>query len=107
MNKVSGTVNVCGSIAYVPQQAWIQNLTLRDNVLFNRSYDPLFYDKVVEACALKQDLGINLSGGQKQRVSLARAAYSHADIVLLDDPLSAVDSHHPQLDCYLTQRAFS
>ncbi|RCN46028.1 ABC transporter, ATP-binding protein [Ancylostoma caninum] len=107
MNKVSGTVNVCGSIAYVPQQAWIQNLTLRDNVLFNRSYDPLFYDKVVEACALKQDLvslpaedlteigekGINLSGGQKQRVSLARAAYSHADIVLLDDPLSAVDSH--------------
>ncbi|EPB77880.1 ABC transporter, ATP-binding protein [Ancylostoma ceylanicum] len=107
MNKVSGSVNVCGSIAYVPQQAWIQNLTLRDNILFNRSYDPLFYDKVVEACALRQDLvslpaedlteigekGINLSGGQKQRVSLARAAYSHADIVLLDDPLSAVDSH--------------
>ncbi|KHJ86326.1 ABC transporter, ATP-binding protein [Oesophagostomum dentatum] len=123
MNKTSGSVNVSGSIAYVPQQAWIQNLTLRDNILFSRPYDRLFYDKVVDACALRQDLaslpaedfteigekvglegrgispaifsvqGINLSGGQKQRVSLARAAYSHADIVLLDDPLSAVDSH--------------
>ncbi|CAJ0609669.1 unnamed protein product [Cylicocyclus nassatus] len=107
MNKVSGSVNVSGTIAYVPQQAWIQNLTLRDNILFGRNYDRLFYDKVVDACALRQDLsslpaedfteigekGINLSGGQKQRVSLARATYSHSDIVLLDDPLSAVDSH--------------
>ncbi|KAK6765509.1 hypothetical protein RB195_025428 [Necator americanus] len=107
MNKVSGRVNVSGSIAYVPQQAWIQNLTLRDNILFNRSYDRMLYEKVIDACAIRQDLaslpaedlteigekGINLSGGQKQRVSLARAVYSHAEIVLLDDPLSAVDSH--------------
>ncbi|WKY16856.1 hypothetical protein Q1695_001460 [Nippostrongylus brasiliensis] len=107
MNKISGSVNVSGSVAYVPQQAWIQNLTLRNNILFNRTYDRAFYDKVLDACALRQDLaslpaedmteigekGINLSGGQKQRVSLARAVYSHADIILLDDPLSAVDSH--------------
>ncbi|CAJ0609705.1 unnamed protein product [Cylicocyclus nassatus] len=107
MNKVSGFVNVSGAIAYVPQKAWIQNLTLRDNILFGHTYDCLFYDKVVDACALRQDLsslpaedftevgerGINLSGGQKQRVSLARAIYSRPDIVLLDDPLSAVDSH--------------
>lgn len=107
MNKISGSVNVSGSVAYVPQQAWIQNLTLRNNILFNRAYDRTFYEKVLDACALRQDLeslpaedmteigekGINLSGGQKQRVSLARAVYSHADIVLLDDPLSAVDSH--------------
>ncbi|KAK6027472.1 ABC transporter, ATP-binding protein, partial [Ostertagia ostertagi] len=107
MNKISGSVNVSGSIAYVPQQAWIQNLSLRNNILFNRTYDRMFYEKVLDACALRQDLaslpaedmteigekGINLSGGQKQRVSLARALYSHADIILLDDPLSAVDSH--------------
>ncbi|VDO72939.1 unnamed protein product [Haemonchus placei] len=107
MNKVSGSVNVSGSVAYVPQQAWIQNLSLRNNILFNRTYDRMFYEKVLDACALRQDLaslpaedmteigekGINLSGGQKQRVSLARALYSHADIILLDDPLSAVDSH--------------
>ncbi|KAK5969866.1 Multidrug resistance-associated protein 1 [Trichostrongylus colubriformis] len=107
MNKISGSVNVNGSIAYVPQQAWIQNLSLRSNILFNRAYDRTFYEKVLDACALRQDLaslpaedmteigekGINLSGGQKQRVSLARALYSHADIILLDDPLSAVDSH--------------
>ncbi|XGW32573.1 hypothetical protein V3C99_017265 [Haemonchus contortus] len=107
MNKVSGSVNVSGSVAYVPQQAWIQNLSLRNNILFNRTYDRAFYEKVLDACALRQDLaslpaedmteigekGINLSGGQKQRVSLARALYSHADIILLDDPLSAVDSH--------------
>ncbi|KJH41098.1 ABC transporter, ATP-binding protein [Dictyocaulus viviparus] len=107
MNKVCGNVNISGTIAYVPQQAWIQNLTLRDNILFNRTYDRIFYDKVVDACALRLDLtclpaedlteigekGINLSGGQKQRVSLARAVYSNADIILLDDPLSAVDSH--------------
>ena len=76
------------------QQAWIQNMSLRDNILFGRPYDERRYEKVIEACALKQDLdmlpggdqteigekGINLSGGQKQRVSLARAVYSGADV---------------------------
>lgn len=107
MERVSGIVNTNGTIAYVSQQAWIQNATLKDNILFGKVYDKKTYDRVVEACALKPDFdmlpagdmteigekGINLSGGQKQRVSLARAVYNDADIYFLDDPLSAVDSH--------------
>lgn len=107
MDKISGRVNTYGKIAYVPQQAWIQNATLQDNILFGRSMDRKKYDQVIQACALKPDIeilpggdqteigekGINLSGGQKQRVSLARAVYNDADIYFLDDPLSAVDSH--------------
>lgn len=107
MEKINGKVNVDGRVAYVPQQAWIQNATLKDNILFGTPYEEQRYNKVIEACALNQDLamlpggdlteigekGINLSGGQKQRVALARAVYSGADIYLFDDPLSAVDSH--------------
>ncbi|KAI7815048.1 ABC subfamily C member [Rhyzopertha dominica] len=107
MDKISGRVNTVGSIAYVAQQAWIQNATLQDNVLFGKPLDKKKYDAVIEACALKPDFdmlpagdqteigekGINLSGGQKQRVSLARAVYANADVYFLDDPLSAVDSH--------------
>ncbi|XP_071095143.1 multidrug resistance-associated protein 1-like [Haliotis cracherodii] len=107
MEKISGSVTVLSSIGYVPQQAWIQNCSLRDNILFGKRWREKKYKAVIEACALKADLallpagdmteigekGINLSGGQKQRVSLARAVYSNADIYLLDDPLSAVDSH--------------
>ncbi|XP_050313202.1 multidrug resistance-associated protein 1-like [Anthonomus grandis grandis] len=107
MDKISGKVNTWGSVAYVPQQAWIQNATVQDNILFGKPFDKLKYNKVIEACALKSDFemlangdqteigekGINLSGGQKQRISLARAVYADCDIYLLDDPLSAVDSH--------------
>eukprot|EP00095_Tigriopus_kingsejongensis_P012175 snap_masked-scaffold1304_size49437-processed-gene-0.4 protein:Tk12175 transcript:snap_masked-scaffold1304_size49437-processed-gene-0.4-mRNA-1 annotation:"multidrug resistance-associated protein 1 isoform x3" len=107
MEKLSGQVQVRGSIAYVPQQAWIQNMTLRDNILFDQEFSSTNYTKVIRDCQLEPDLailkhrdrteigenGINLSGGQKQRVSLARAVYSDADIYLLDDPLSAVDAH--------------
>lgn len=107
MEKISGRVNTVGSIAYVAQQAWIQNASLRDNILFGKSFDKVLYDKVIESCALKPDFemlpagdqteigekGINLSGGQKQRVSLARAVYANSDVYFLDDPLSAVDSH--------------
>ncbi|XP_058980626.1 multidrug resistance-associated protein 1 isoform X5 [Musca domestica] len=107
MEKISGTVNTVGSIAYVPQQAWIQNSTLRDNILFGKPYDRKRYNRVIDACALRPDIemlsagdqteigekGINLSGGQKQRISMARAVYSDADLYFLDDPLSAVDSH--------------
>ncbi|NXX44346.1 MRP3 protein, partial [Tricholaema leucomelas] len=107
MEKLEGEVAVKGSVGYVPQQAWIQNATLKDNILFGQAPNEQKYQNVLEACALKTDLevlpggdqteigekGINLSGGQRQRVSLARAVYSGADIYLLDDPLSAVDSH--------------
>ncbi|XP_050728628.1 multidrug resistance-associated protein 1-like isoform X5 [Eriocheir sinensis] len=107
MEKQSGTLNVTGSIAYVAQQAWIQNATVENNILFNQAMDKDRYNVSIQTCALAPDLemlpggdqteigekGINLSGGQKQRVSLARAVYSDADIYLLDDPLSAVDSH--------------
>ncbi|GMT07512.1 hypothetical protein PENTCL1PPCAC_29686 [Pristionchus entomophagus] len=107
MTKKSGKVAVNGEVAYIPQQPWIQNLTLRDNVLFSKPMDPEIYDKVMYACALQQDLaslpagdmteigekGINLSGGQKQRVSMARAVYSGHSLIFLDDPLSAVDAH--------------
>ncbi|XP_055295955.1 multidrug resistance-associated protein 1 isoform X2 [Sitodiplosis mosellana] len=107
MDRLSGRVNTTGTIAYVSQQAWIQNATLQDNILFGKPMDRKRYNQVIAACALKPDLemlpggdateigekGINLSGGQKQRVSLARAVYNDADIYLLDDPLSAVDAH--------------
>ncbi|KAI8647805.1 multi drug resistance-associated protein MRP [Parasitella parasitica] len=105
--KVSGQITIRGSIAYVPQQPWIMNATLRDNITFGLRWDPVFYEQVLEACSLKLDMkmlsdgdqteigerGINLSGGQKARVSLARALYARADIYILDDPLSAVDAH--------------
>ena len=107
MHKESGFVIIVGKTAHVPQQAWIQNSTLRDNILFCVEDNQKKYEGVVDACALRTDLeilpagdqteigekGINLSGGQKQRVSLARAVYSESDLYLLDDPLSAVNSH--------------
>ncbi|XP_046653460.1 multidrug resistance-associated protein 1-like isoform X4 [Daphnia pulicaria] len=107
MEKLGGKANTNGKIAYIPQQAWIQNCSLRNNIMFGKTYNESFYNKVINACALKPDLamlpggdsteigekGINLSGGQKQRVSLARSVYSDMDVYLLDDPLSAVDSH--------------
>ncbi|XP_073541128.1 ATP-binding cassette sub-family C member 2 [Phyllobates terribilis] len=107
MDHVKGHINIKGSVAYVPQQAWIQNATLKDNILFGSPLDEARYQRVLEACALLPDLqmlpggdmseigekGINLSGGQKQRVSLARAVYQNTDIYILDDPLSAVDAH--------------
>ncbi|XP_010599540.1 multidrug resistance-associated protein 1 isoform X1 [Loxodonta africana] len=107
MDKVEGHVAIKGSVAYVPQQAWIQNDSLKENILFGRPLQERYYKAVIEACALLPDLeilptgdrteigekGVNLSGGQKQRVSLARAVYCNSDIYLFDDPLSAVDAH--------------
>ncbi|KAF7343129.1 ATP-dependent bile acid permease [Mycena venus] len=98
---------IAGICAYVPQAAWLQNASIKDNILFNLPYDEERYKLTLEVCALVSDLeiledgdeseigerGVNLSGGQKARVSLARAVYSRASILLLDDVLSAVDAH--------------
>ncbi len=89
------------------QQPWIQNLSVRENILFGEPFEEAWYYQVLEACQLMQDMkllprgdhteigekGINLSGGQKQRVALARAVYARRDVYILDDVLSAVDVH--------------
>ncbi|KAI1075235.1 ATP-binding cassette transporter protein YOR1-like protein [Whalleya microplaca] len=107
MRKTSGEVVLGASRAFCPQYAWIQNASVRNNILFGKEMDRPWYKEVVKACALEQDLemlpngdateigerGITISGGQKQRLNIARAIYFDADIVLMDDPLSAVDAH--------------
>ncbi|KAH1239626.1 ABC transporter C family member 3 [Glycine max] len=105
--KISGTLKICGTKAYVSQSPWIQGGKIEDNILFGKEMDREKYEKILEACSLTKDLevlpfgdqtiigekGINLSGGQKQRVQIARALYQDADIYLFDDPFSAVDAH--------------
>jgi ABC-type multidrug transport system fused ATPase/permease subunit len=107
MVQLNGKNNVHGSISYVPQEAWLLNMSLRDNILFGSPFDVKKYNRVIRVCALDKDLammengdlteigerGVNLSGGQRQRISLARAVYNMGNIMLLDDPLSAVDQH--------------
>ncbi|KAJ8130268.1 hypothetical protein O1611_g3362 [Lasiodiplodia mahajangana] len=103
-DPATGLADTC---AYVAQTAWLVNANIRDNILFSSTYDEKRYKDVLVACALQRDLeildngdetlvgenGITLSGGQKQRISLARAVYSNSQHLLLDDCLSAVDSH--------------
>ncbi|KAF8980715.1 hypothetical protein BGZ46_003790 [Entomortierella lignicola] len=105
-----GSTKMIGSVAYVAQEAWIMNCSIKDNILFGKPLDQNRYEHTLQVCSLTRDLdilpagdqteigerGINLSGGQKQRVALARAAYQDADIYLFDDPLSAVDAHVDQ-----------
>ena len=105
--KIHGEVVVHGRTAYVAQQAWVMNASLKENIVFGHRWDPQFYERTINACALTEDLktlpdgdqtevgerGISLSGGQKARVTLARAVYARADVYLLDDCLSAVDQH--------------
>uniref|UniRef100_A0A8C6TA35 ATP-binding cassette, sub-family C (CFTR/MRP), member 6b, tandem duplicate 1 n=1 Tax=Neogobius melanostomus TaxID=47308 RepID=A0A8C6TA35_9GOBI len=107
MERRSGSVCTRGSLAFVPQQAWTLNASVKKNILFGASRSESWYHRVLEACALLPDLeilpagdgteigekGVNLSGGQRQRVSLARAVYRKCNIYLFDDPLSAVDTH--------------
>ncbi|KAJ2254933.1 ATP-binding cassette glutathione S-conjugate transporter ycf1 [Coemansia sp. RSA 455] len=106
VEMTQGTGKLVGKIAYLEQQPWIMNDTLRANILFGREYDEEYYWKVLNACALTDDLemwpksdmtvigenGMNISGGQRARLTLARTVYSKADIYFLDDPLSAVDA---------------
>ncbi|KAJ6598201.1 multidrug resistance-associated ABC transporter [Mycena vulgaris] len=98
---------VAGVCAYVPQTSWLRNQSIRDNILFELPFCAERYARTLKVCALVADLeilehgdlsevgerGINLSGGQKARVSLARAVYSRASLLILDDILSAVDVH--------------
>ncbi|CAD8205655.1 unnamed protein product [Paramecium pentaurelia] len=100
-------IRLNGKLAYVSQKPWIQNATVQDNIIFGKQFNKQQYDNAIYYSCLTQDLqilingdqtmigekGINLSGGQKARISLARAIYSDSDIILLDDPLSAVDAH--------------
>lgn len=120
MKSRGGSLSVNGSIAYTAAlESWIQNATLRDNVLFGKPYDPEKYQNAVRVASLSSDIdllaggdlteigekGINLSGGQKARVSLARAVYQNCDIYILDDPLSSVDAHvgaHIFHQCFLS-----
>ena len=102
----SGQMSSVFSIAYVSQVPWVFSGTIRENIVFGRSFDGKKYQKVLSACDLLKDMhsfakddltqigerGVSLSGGQRARVSLARALYSEADIYLLDDPLSALDA---------------
>jgi ABC-type transport system involved in cytochrome bd biosynthesis fused ATPase/permease subunit len=94
-------------VAYAAQESWVQNETIRDNILFGSEFDEVRYRKVIHQCGLSQDLalfeagdkaevgekGLTLSGGQKARVTLARAVYSSAQVLILDDILAALDVH--------------
>lgn len=102
MRRTSGEITMGATRAFCPQYSWIQNATVKDNLLFGKEYNRKWYEKVIDACALRPDIemlpnrdeteigerGITISGGQKQRLNIARAIYFNSDIVLMDDPLS-------------------
>ncbi|KAK2021515.1 hypothetical protein LX32DRAFT_631562 [Colletotrichum zoysiae] len=109
MSLASGNIRFAErnmSVAFCEQSAWLRNISIRDNIVGQERFDDEWYERVVFACDLKQDIsrlpkgddtlvgsgGITLSGGQKQRVALARAVYARKSIVLLDDPFSALDA---------------
>lgn len=107
ISVIEGRIYVNGNISYAAQEPWLFEGTIRENIVFVEPFDLERYQKVLKVCCLEQDIqmlpngdmtkvgerGVSLSGGQKARVSLARAVYRKADIYLLDDPLSAVDTH--------------
>ncbi|KFO20675.1 Multidrug resistance-associated protein 6 [Fukomys damarensis] len=107
LSKLEGSVSIQGPVAYVPQEAWVQNSSVVENVCFRQELDLSWLETVLEACALGSDVdsfpagihtligeqGMSLSGGQKQRLSLARAVHRKAAVYLLDDPLAALDAH--------------
>ncbi|XP_072165776.1 ATP-binding cassette sub-family C member 10-like [Diadema setosum] len=110
MVKEGGSISVAGlgqGFGLASQDPWLQHATVRDNITFGKTFNAHWYQQVVEACALMEDIkilpaghdtevgenGVTLSGGQKARVALARAVYQDKEIYLLDDPLAAVDVH--------------
>lgn len=122
MTMCQGKVTRGTNISYASQTAWIQNASIRDNILFDTPFEEARYWRVVKACSLEQDLklfpfgdqteigerGVNLSGGQKARLSLARSVYFRSGLVIMDDPLSAVDAHVGKRlweDCLMTELA--
>ncbi|KAB0797840.1 hypothetical protein PPYR_08833 [Photinus pyralis] len=102
-----GRLKVVGTVSLAAQEAWIFSGSVRQNILFDQPFNKVRYKEVVSVCSLSRDFellsngdstivgdrGVSLSGGQRARINLARAVYRHADIYLLDDPLSAVDTH--------------
>jgi ABC-type multidrug transport system ATPase subunit len=104
------SVSFGGTMSYMPQAAWILQATIRENIVCNETWNESRFNAILHACALEHDVkampkgidtvvaekGLNLSGGQKQRLALARAAYRHADIYVLDNPVSAIDDHTQQ-----------
>ena len=100
-------IHINGKIGYAAQIPWIQNETIRNNILFSEPFEEEKYNKILSLCQLMEDLetfegkdlteigekGINLSGGQKVRISLARTIYNNPDIYLFDDPISALDAN--------------
>ncbi|XP_043265995.1 ATP-binding cassette subfamily C member 4-like [Colletes gigas] len=107
LQQSNGDVRINGSVSYASQESWLFSGTVRNNILFGQPYDQKKYNEIVKVCALTKDFqqfnygdktlvgdrGAALSGGQRARINLARAIYRSADIYLLDDPLSAVDTH--------------
>ncbi|KAI8895406.1 P-loop containing nucleoside triphosphate hydrolase protein [Globomyces pollinis-pini] len=107
MAKTDGTLGINGSLAYCSQQPWILTDSIRGNIVFNQVLDEAKLERIIVACGLDKDLelfpsgvmteigekGVNMSGGQKARIAVARAMYRAPEVILLDDPLSALDAH--------------
>lgn len=107
MRKTGGDIQFGGTVGYCPQTAWIQSISIRDNITFGQPYDEKKYQDIVQRVCLQPDFdmlphgdltevgekGISLSGGQKQRINIARALYFGCDITLFDDSFSALDAH--------------
>lgn len=107
LSLTKGIKDIVGSISYASQEPWLFAGTIRQNILFGEPFVKNRYENVVRVCALDRDFeslpygdksvigdrGVTISGGQRARINLARAVYKEADIYLLDDPLSAVDTH--------------
>ena len=97
MYKFNGKINLNGTIAYAPQLAFVQNATLRENILFGKMYDESFYKQVIKICCLESDLDLlpnrDLTEIGEKGINLARCIYSNSDIYLFDDSLSAVDAN--------------